>query len=109
MFNNFAVYNMLIINKAAEKIASTFQKLKNNAPAAPPRADKIGSHQGQNAANTANSDPKNPIPLFLSDCFVPITPILKTNSATEIITRIANRNPVTISPGVVFHMIRPNK
>jgi hypothetical protein len=100
-----AVYKMLSNNIAAEKIASTSQKLKNSAPAAPPRADNMGSHQGQKAAINASREPKNPIPLFLPDCFAPIISTLNTNNAIDIITSIASINPVKISAGVVFHII----
>ena len=104
-----AVYKILRINNAAETIASTSHKLKNRAPAAPPRADNTGSHQGQKAAINASRDPKKPIPLFLPDCLAPSTPTPTTNSVIDIITNIASIIPVSMSTGVVFHTILPNK
>jgi hypothetical protein len=104
------VYKILRINTAAERTANTFQKKpKKRAPAAPPRADNMGSHHGQKPANNASRDPKNPIPLFFPDCFAPNTRTPNTNRVMDIITRIANKSPVNTSPSVVFHMILPNK
>jgi hypothetical protein len=109
-FRIVVVYKILRINIVAEKIANTFQKyVKNSAPAAPPRADNMGSHQGQKATSNASRDPKNPIPLCFPDCLAPIKRTPKTNRAIDIITSIASRSPVNTSTGVVFHINRPNK